>query len=79
MMNKTITKRLSIALCIILLLFVSLGICFAGNFGTTPVAAAEQTTVANMMAYSSFAENQGFALFLKSQLSNTILQRKELV
>ena len=48
MMNKTITKRLSIALCIILLLFVSLGICFAGNFGTTPVAAAEQTTVANM-------------------------------
>ncbi len=79
MMNKTITKRLSIALCIILLLFVSLGICFAGNFGTTPVAAAEQTTVANMTAYSSFAENQGFALFLKSQLSNTILQRKELV
>lgn len=58
MTNKTITKRLSIALCIILLLFVSLGICFAGNFGTTPVAAAEQTTVANMTAYSSFAENQ---------------------
>ena len=57
-MNKTNTKRLSIALCIILLLFVSLGICFAGNFGTTPVAAAEQTTVANMTAYSSFAENQ---------------------
>ena len=63
MTNKTITKRLSIALCIILLLFVSLGICFAGNFGTTPVAAAEQTTVANMTAYSSFAENQDGIFF----------------
>ena len=58
MMNKTITKRLSIALSIILLLFITFGICFAGNLGTTPVAAAEQATVANMTAYSSFAENQ---------------------